>query len=169
MAQIELVRVDFRLIHGQVITKWVRQTFANRIVIIDDNLAKDEFMRSIYVMAAPSNIEVNVYSVESAINNWVENEMGHGKLFILFKDVETAFKTIKGGVPIKDLQIGGLGAGPGRKAIFGPITLNEEDANLLRELDQENNCHVYLHQVPDEPKMELKKALEKLDSLKNKN
>jgi D-glucosaminate-specific PTS system IIB component len=165
MAEIEMVRIDFRLIHGQVITKWIRQTFANRIVIIDDNLAKDEFMKSIYVMAAPSNVEVSVHSVESAIDSWSEDKMGKGKLFILFKDVETAFKAIKGGIPINDLQVGGLGAGPGRKAVFGPITLNEEDSEMLNELDQDN-CHVYLHQVPDEPKMELKKALEKFYSLK---
>ncbi|TQS71131.1 PTS sugar transporter subunit IIB [Ornithinibacillus gellani] len=166
MAEIEMVRVDFRLIHGQVITKWIRQTFANRIIIIDDNLANDEFMKSIYTMAAPSNIAVNVYTVESAINEWKEDKLGKGKLFILFKDVDTAFKTIQGGIEIKDLQIGGLGSGPGRKSVFGPISLNEEDAEQLRELEESNNCRVYLHQVPDEPKMEFKKALDKFYSLK---
>lgn len=163
-----MVRVDFRLIHGQVITKWVRQTSANRIVIIDDALASDEFMKSIYVMAAPSNVEVNVYSVDSAVNTWKKDQMGKGKLFILFKDIQTTYRTIKQGIPIKNVQIGGLGSGPGRVAVFGPITLNEEDSIMLKELEQDG-CHVYLHQVPEESKMEFAKALERYNSLKNKN
>lgn len=40
MAEIKLVRVDFRLIHGQVITRWLKQTNANRIVVIDNKLSK---------------------------------------------------------------------------------------------------------------------------------
>jgi len=166
VAKIQLVRVDFRLIHGQVITKWLRQTSANRILIIDDALSSDEFMKSIYVMAAPENIDVEVYSVDRAINEWKNGEMGEGRLLILFKDVDTTYRAIKGGLPIKDIQIGGLGAGPGRVTVFGPITLNEEDAKMLKELETEG-CSVYLHQVPDEPKMEFKKAYERFYSMKN--
>ena len=40
MAKISLIRADFRLIHGQVITKWLKQSNANRIIIIDDALSK---------------------------------------------------------------------------------------------------------------------------------
>ena len=39
MAEIQVIRADFRLIHGQVITKWIRQTPANKILIIDDVLS----------------------------------------------------------------------------------------------------------------------------------
>lgn len=165
MAQIQMVRVDFRLIHGQVITKWIRQTSANRIVIINDVLAADDFMKQIYVMAAPSSIGVDVFSVDAAVESWKHDQMGSGNLFILFKDIETVYRSIKKGLPINDIQIGGLGAGPGRVAVFGPITLNEEDSSLLKELDQDG-CHIYLHQVPDEPKMDIKKALEKFKSIK---
>lgn len=165
MAEIQMVRVDFRLIHGQVITKWLRQTSANRIVIINDVLAADDFMKNIYVMAAPPSIDVDVFSVDTAINSWNSNQMGSGNLFVLFKDIETVYRAIKKGLPINDIQIGGLGAGPGRVAVFGPITLNEEDSVMLKELD-EDGCNIYLHQVPDEPKMEIKKALEKFQSIK---
>ena len=46
MANISLIRIDSRLIHGQVITKWVKIAKANRIIIIDDELAQDDFMAS---------------------------------------------------------------------------------------------------------------------------
>ena len=58
MAEIVLCRIDSRLIHGQVMTKWVNQVQANKIVVISDELAADDFLRSIYLMAAPSGVEV---------------------------------------------------------------------------------------------------------------
>ncbi|AIF44531.1 PTS sugar transporter subunit IIB [Virgibacillus sp. SK37] len=167
MAEIEMVRIDSRLIHGQVITKWIKQTSANRIVIIDDSLYADEFMKEIYTMAAPSDVEVNVYSVDFAIDYWEKEEMGKGKLFILFKDVKTVYRTIKKGVPISNIQIGGLGGKPGRISVYGPISFDEKDCAMLQELAQDN-CHVYLQQVPDESKMELKKAIQRYNSLKTK-
>ena len=48
MAKITLVRVDHRLIHGQVITKWVKIAQAQKIIIVDDFLGQDEFMADIY-------------------------------------------------------------------------------------------------------------------------
>ena len=56
MAEISLIRIDFRLIHGQVVTKWVKQANANRIIIVNDMLAKDEFLASVYKMASHSNV-----------------------------------------------------------------------------------------------------------------
>lgn len=160
MAEIQLIRADFRLIHGQVITKWIRQTVANKILIIDDTLAKDEFMSSIYVMAAPPGIQVIIDTVDDAVSKWKNNDYGDAKLFVLIKDISTAYRIFKEGFPLKELQIGGLGAGPGRKVVFGPITLDAEDMKKLKEM-HEKGTHVYLHQVPDDPSMEFSKILEK--------
>ncbi len=162
MAKISLIRADFRLIHGQVITKWVKQTAANKIVIINDALAHDEFLASIYIMAAPPGIEVMIYSVDQAIAAWNENQMGDGNLFVLFKSIEEVYRAFKGGFPVDSLQIGGLGAGPGRIVVFGPITLDNKDAKMLKEM-QDQNSHIYLHQVPDEPSMDFSKVLSKFN------
>ena len=53
MAELVLTRIDSRLIHGQVVTKWVGQSGANRIIVVSDELVNDEFMKNIYLMAAP--------------------------------------------------------------------------------------------------------------------
>lgn len=50
MADIVLCRIDSRLIHGQVMTKWVNQSSANKIVVVSDELAADEFMLQIYLL-----------------------------------------------------------------------------------------------------------------------
>ncbi|MCG4880003.1 PTS sugar transporter subunit IIB [Amedibacillus dolichus] len=160
MAEIRLVRIDFRLIHGQVITKWFGSTRATEIVIIDDELSKDAFMASIYEMSAPPGAKVSVLSTEQAVEKWNENKLGNGKLLILFKNVGQVYKTFKLGFPFEEIQIGGLGSAPGRKVVFGPITLDDEDAKQLKEIS-DKGVHVYLHQVPEEGKMEFEKVLEK--------
>ena len=58
MAKIGIVRVDDRLIHGQVVTTWINHTQSNRIIIVDDELVKNEFLAGIYAMAAPRGLPV---------------------------------------------------------------------------------------------------------------
>ena len=160
MADIVLIRADFRLIHGQVITKWAKQTMANKILIVDDMLAKDSFMSSIYTMSAPPGMEVVIDTVEDVVSKWKADGYGNCRLFILIKDVPTIYTLFKKGFPVKELQIGGLGAAPGRKVVFGPITLDQSDVVKLKAM-QDSGIRVDLHQVPDDPSMEFTKILEK--------
>ena len=160
MAEIKLIRTDYRLIHGQVITKWVKEANADRIVVINDALSKDQFMASIYVMAAPPGIKVEVLSVDEAVASWKQDEMGKGKLLVLFKSVEEVKLAHQKGFPVKDLQIGGLGGSGGRKVIMTGVSLDANDAKDLETLAKEG-IHVYMHILPNEPKLELEEALKR--------
>lgn len=64
MEQLLLARVDDRLIHGQVMTAWMKLLPAKEILIADDKVAKDPFMTQVLTMAAPAGVKVKVYSVE---------------------------------------------------------------------------------------------------------
>lgn len=160
MAEIVLTRIDFRLIHGQVITKWLKRVGANRIVVIDDALSKDEFMKQIYTMSAPSGVSVDIYSEEEAIESWKKDQLGDGKILLLFKDVASTFNSVKKGLDLKEIQIGGLGSGPGKKKVYGPISMDENDFTQLNEL-HENNINIYLHQVPEEQPMGFDRVIKK--------
>lgn len=160
MANIKLIRADFRLIHGQVVTKWTKEAHADKIVVINDTLAADKFLASVYIMAAPSGIVVEVFSVKSACEKWKENQLGEGNLLILFKTAEDANRALKDGFPINHLQIGGLGGGGGRINVMGAISFDNKDVQLLKEM-QQLGTHVYLHILPTEPKVEFDKILKK--------
>ena len=162
MANIRLVRIDFRLIHGQVVNKWIKITQSNKIIVIDDALATNDFMKSVYVMAAPPGVDVKIYTVEEALVEWKENQFGTGNALILFKSVKDAYRTHAGGFNFEELQIGGLGASPGRKIVFGPITLDQSDTDQLKELNDKGGVRVYFHQVPDDPSAEFEKVISKV-------
>lgn len=108
-------RIDYRLIHGQVITKWLKRSDANKIIVIDDPLSRDPFLAEVYKMAAPSGVEVIMTSIEDTLQRWNSNSFYEGKLLILFKSIDSALKTIQGGLMLEELQVGGVENTPEEK------------------------------------------------------
>ena len=103
-------RVDSRLIHGQVIARWTVRDRTQKIIIVDDPLVADDFMKDIYIMAAPSGMPVHVFTVAEAAEKWKAGEIGKDRELILFKDILHAKRLFDQGVPMEELQIGGYQA-----------------------------------------------------------
>ena len=87
MAKQLAVRVDDRLIHGQVVTQWVKVFKAQKIVVIDNNVAKDKMQKNILKFAAPPEMKVSIFSVDKAVEVWNKNQFGNMNVFALFKDI----------------------------------------------------------------------------------
>ena len=82
MAEIKLFRIDSRLIHGQIITKWLKVTQADKIVVVDEMLAADDFMKEVYVAAVPKGISVDIYDTDKAMGTepvWRWKSAGSGQ------------------------------------------------------------------------------------------
>ena len=161
-AEIVHARIDYRLIHGQVITKWLKQCGANRIIIIDDGLSKDTFLGQVYKMAAPTGIQVDIVSVKQAANLWASNKTVKGQIFILFKSVEMAKEAIDAGLNLSELQIGGLENTASRKVVHVGISMDKDDGEKLKSI-QNKGTRVYFQTIPGEEIEELDEILRKLD------
>lgn len=153
MAEISLIRVDSRLIHGQVITKWRKIFNITKIVVVDDELAKDSFMIRMYEAAAPSGIKVKVYDAEKAKRLWEKNQLGtEGRVLLLFKDIDTCYRMYRMGIPMKYIQIGGVAKTAERKVILQAVSLNDKEFGLLEELHK-SGCEVAVQIVPEDTKL----------------
>jgi len=64
---IECLRIDDRLLHGQVITKWLTRYDPDAIVIADDGVARDEIAKMALRIAKPDGMKMSIRSVEEAI------------------------------------------------------------------------------------------------------
>ncbi|EIV99435.1 PTS system mannose/fructose/N-acetylgalactosamine-transporter subunit IIB [Thermoanaerobacter siderophilus] len=160
MSTIMLVRIDDRLIHGQVVTAWVKFTGANRIVIVDDGVTQDEFMINVLKMAAPPSVKIEIYNVEKASQVLKEGGDDKDRVIILAKTPTTIFSLINKGVEIKEVNIGGIGAAPGRKQFYKNISVSEEEKNILKEMIN-LGVSVYIQIVPDDKKISVDKLLNK--------
>jgi len=160
MANIVLCRIDSRLIHGQVVTKWVGQSQANRIAVVSDELDADPFMKNIYLMAAPPNIKVDCYSNVSFAAAWKENQLGDGSVLVLLPSLSAMQDVVALGFEVKSIQVGGLGGGPNRKAVFQNITLDEKDVGILNTL-KSRGIQVFFQTIPEDKPQSLDDILKK--------
>jgi D-glucosaminate PTS system EIIB component len=161
MANIVLCRIDSRLIHGQVVTKWVGQAQANRIVVVSDELDADPFMKNIFMMAAPPNIKVDCYGVNNFCSEWSKDALGSGNVLVLFPNLPSVLSAIEGGFSIEKIQVGGLGGGPGRKVVFQNITLDDKDEAVLLKI-KERGVDVYFQTIPEDKPQKLADILKRL-------
>lgn len=160
MAKITLTRVDHRLIHGQVITKWVKIAQAQKIIIVDDFLGEDDFMVDIYRMAAPSDVEVMIMTTADAAEAFKNDTLGDKKVFLLFKNVEMANKAYIKGLKYEKLQLGGIPNEAGKKMVFTAVSLGEKDVEQLNELEK-LGVEIVLQVIPEESSMTYANAVKK--------
>ena len=158
---IVLTRVDFRLIHGQVITRWLTQCQINEIVTVDTALSKDEFMQDVFKMAAPKGVKIKILDIDTAVNQQQEGAFDANRVLMLFKSVKELSDACKAGLKLEEVQIGGLGGGPGRKAVNNAITLDRADADTLLDLEKDG-IKIYFQTTPDYPSITLQQAVAKL-------
>lgn len=161
MKGINLVRVDFRLIHGQVITKWSNKAAVNKIIVVNDELAEDEFMSDIYVMAAPPSMEVAVISEDDFVQAAKADEYESGDILVLFKSIKDVVSVLDKGVAFDAVQIGGLGAGNGKTSVVRGIAIDRKDADDLMRL-QDAGAEVTFQVTPEETKLKLDSAIKKI-------
>lgn len=151
MLNIVLTRIDDRLIHGQVITAWAKITQGNRIIVVDDEIAEDPFMVKVLKMAAPSSIKVEIFTIHDAAVALQGEDTGE-KVIILVKNPSTVLGLVQGGVSIKELNLGGMGAMQGRKQLYRNISISEDEKNVFKELIA-LGVNVFVQIVPDANKM----------------
>ena len=141
MADVRLVRVDFRLMHGQVVTAWLKQVSADAI------LASDKFLAQVFLMAKPPGVKVAIRSIEKAVAAFQNDSFKSEKMLVLFKSVESVKRAVDLGLPLEKLQVGGLGNGTDKVMISKELALNETELEALLDM-QSKGVAVTLQMTP---------------------
>lgn len=142
-------RVDERLVHGQIMTSWAKYLKLRRIVVVDDQVAKDEFMATVLGMSAPAGISIDILSVADAASR-IQNDKSDENTMLLFKRISAALELAKSlagtSNELKELNLGNLGSVAGRTQITKNIFLSEEEKSEAREL-REMGVNVFLQML----------------------
>lgn len=154
---IKLVRVDHRLVHGQVAVSWFNSLDVNTIFVVNDDVAKDDFRKSAIRLAKPENSKLVMKSVDDsikAINSGVTDKY---KMLVVVESVDDAVKLINNtGDKIKGLNLGGTKPRENTKNYSKTINLTDEEATKLADL-QNKGVEVWVQQVPSEERQEFQK------------
>jgi D-glucosaminate PTS system EIIB component len=132
---LKLVRVDDRLIHGQVVAIWLKALNARRIVIIDDRTARDEFLREVITYAAPPGVTVEIHDLAAGTERLQQLAGDPEPIFVLMRSPVTALRLREAGVEFPVLNVGGIGAGPGRKPLYRNIAASPEEVEAMRTIE----------------------------------
>jgi D-glucosaminate-specific PTS system IIB component len=130
------VRVDDRLIHGQVVATWVSFTGTNAVYVVDDRTAKDSFQVQLMNAVAPRGLEVRVVDLATAkaeFSDWVTSPK---HIMILARIPQTLLAMVESGASIKSINIGGMGFASGKRSLYQNISASEEERNTLRRLSE---------------------------------
>ena len=155
--KVSFARVDERLIHGQVMTAWVKKYWIKKIILVDDEIVKDDFMKEVLTLSAPSGVKIEVRSAADAVAE-LEKDDSDASTMLLFKDLQYALLLVNYGFPLKELDIGNIGSAPGRKPITREVYISDEEKEMLRQLNQKN-IYVYIQKLPQDTQVDVMKKL----------
>lgn len=155
---IVLIRIDDRLIHGQVVVGWSRYLQVNQIVVADDAVASDPTQKMLYEMVVPPDIKVSILSVVEAAQLLQKQSPDAFRTLILFSKPQDVVSYWRTGGPVKSVNVGGMRFEPGKKQIAQTISVNNEDLVAFREL-QSGTIELEGRAVPTDPPLDISKFL----------
>lgn len=154
MAKLTLCRIDDRLIHGQIIVKWSKSVPVDRILIVDNQFAMDPFMITIYKATVPKNLKFSLLSQEDAAQKWEDGFFREEHVLMLTRTVSTMKYLIEHGMPISEVNVGGIASKASSVVVAGSISITKEDADNLKDIAK-RGVRVYFQLIPEEAGWEL--------------
>ena len=153
---IKLLRVDDRLIHGQVAATWTNTLGADCILITKDDITPLEIAAA--KISVPAGVKLVIKNVEDsikAINSGVTDKYN---LFIVVDSVTTAYRLMKGCESIKELNLGRTFKREGTEPLNTFFFITSEQRPMLKEL-VDMGYNVYLQTIPTATQTPVSKVL----------
>lgn len=147
-----LVRIDNRLIHGQIIETWLPHTGAKNVIVANDELAADILQQEIMSIAIPQTITSVFVGVEDlpAEIEQIQNGNESTGILVLFSGCPDAKRAYEAGFGFESLNIGNIHYSPGKKQVSPSVALSDEDETCLRQLSKKG-VELDFRCVPNDP------------------
>ncbi|MDO1605629.1 PTS sugar transporter subunit IIB [Lactobacillus sp. YT155] len=154
---IKMIRVDYRLLHGQVAFSWTQQLGADALLLVSDTLKSDPLRLEALKLAKPEGTKVVIKNTDEAIEVLNSGVTDKYKLFIICETVQIAAK-ITEITGVKSINIGNIAYSAEKKQVSKSVFLDHEDAELIRSmLDQ--GYDLFLQMVPTENKIDARSVV----------
>ncbi|BBS38848.1 PTS galactosamine transporter subunit IIB [Enterobacter cloacae complex sp. 2024EL-00215] len=146
-----LTRIDNRLVHGQVGVTWTSTIGANLLIVVDDEVAKDDIQQKLMGITAETyGFGIRFFSVEKT-TAIIAKAAPHQKIFLICRTPETVKKLIEGGVPLKDVNVGNMHFSEGKKQISSKVYVDDNDLSNLRFIKR-SGVNLFIQDVPGDAK-----------------
>ena len=159
MKSIVHIRIDDRLLHGQVVVFWSNSLQISRVMVINDEVANDELQKTFLRMVAPANIRTSILSKETAVKNILNEKYLGQRVMMIVKNPKDILDLMDLGLDIKEVNVGNMAARKDTIQIKRSVSITNDELRDFLEL--ENRGGLTAMMVPDEGKNYLKDYLKK--------
>lgn len=147
---LSLVRIDDRLVHGQVVEGWLPWLKATRVLVVSDASAEDPVQCALMRLALPDGVELEILPVRAAAEAVQRAAAGRESVLVLAPGPREVLALVEGGVRLEAVNVGGLHYAAGRVQLGKAIFLSAEDVAALEALSR-SGVRLEGRAVPAEP------------------
>ncbi len=156
--ELKNIRIDSRLIHGQVATAWLKELNPNRIVVVDDDIIKDKLAKNALKMASPSTCKLSIINVERCLENMKNDKYENERVFMIAKNPITLLNLYEGGFTFGEITVGNIAASNDSRQILKSVSLTKEYEEAIKKLSS-YGVEISHQMVPGDKKVDLMEKL----------
>lgn len=160
--KIGLARIDDRLIHGQVATRWTKETNVSRIIVVSDEVANDHVRKTLLTQVAPPGVTAHVVDVDKMVRVWNNPKYGQDKVMLLFTNPTDVVRIVEQGVDIKSVNIGGMAFRQGKTQVNNAVSVDEKDITAFRKLN-ERGIELEVRKVSSDQRLKMMDLIAKVN------
>lgn len=131
---IKVVRIDDRLIHGQIVQGWLKTVQVDKILVVSDEVANDEMQQILMSMAVPGSVKLVIKNIEEASYDLSNGVFDGDNLMILFSNPQDVVKVIDNGIKFQSVNVGGMHYSHGKKQLLSNLSVDKNDVESFVKL-----------------------------------
>ncbi len=148
---IRMVRIDNRLVHGQVGVTWTSSLGVNLLVVVDDEAATNPVQQQLMTMTADNaGVGIRFFSIDTTLAR-IHQASASQNIFIVAKTPDVVRRLVEGGVPIKAVNVGNMHFSEGKRPLSKKVYVDNRDLEDLKAI-QAHGIDVFLQDTPDDVK-----------------
>lgn len=155
---IVLIRIDDRLIHGQVTVGWGSYLNPDRIVLVSDEIVQNEWEKELYQNCVPFNIAVSILNIDETIDALKKKTFDTERVIILGESPEIFVELVKKGAEFRQINIGGMHYNENKLKILSYVFVSKKDIEDFKYL-QEKQIELICQDLPQAKKDNLSDLL----------
>ncbi|AXU94972.1 PTS mannose transporter subunit IIAB [Erwinia persicina] len=159
--KIGLARIDDRLIHGQVATRWTKETNVTRIIVVSDEVAADNVRKTLLTQVAPPGVTAHVVDVAKMVRVWNNPKYGKDKVMLLFTNPTDVLRLVEEGVNITTVNIGGMAFRQGKTQVNNAVSVDAKDIEAFKKLN-ERGIELEVRKVSSDQRLKMMDLIEKM-------
>ncbi len=134
---IKHLRIDNRLVHGQIVVSWLQATGSDTVIVANDVIAADDFQKTMLVAVSPPGIRERILSIDETLAYVKDPAHADEQIFLLVKEPADALRLHRGGIGLTTMNVGNMAFVVGAKRVSNTVFVSPRDIEAARALTAE--------------------------------